>query len=237
MSPTPADPTATTPPPKQDAKGRFVNGNRGGPGNPYARQCAAFRQAIHDAVTVDDFRALAADLLIMARSGNLAAMKLLFAYAIGKPAEAPHPDRMELEDWKQLQEEVRYTAEDVHTAIGGMPVDLWTEPIRIAQRARRGQARAELVGRLGFAPDGTDLRLVNPQPSESPSVPEEHGRSAAAAGKPTARAASSSGGAPLTNGNSGKAAAGAPIANGFSGPTAEEDRLLQAFRRLLAEEG
>ncbi len=216
---------------------RFQKGNLGGPGNPYARQCAAFRQAIHDAVTVDDFRALAADLLIMARSGNLGAMKLLFAYAIGKPTDAPNPDRVKLEDWQQMQEEIRYTTDDVQAAIGGLPVDLWTEPIRIAQRANSRQARADLLEGLGFAKDGTDLRLVNPQPPDPPSVHGKPGTSVPAAGRPTAHAAAPAGGAPLTNGNSGKAATGTPIANGFLEAAAVDDSLLQAFRRLLDDEG
>ena len=38
----------------RDDKGRFAAGNKGGPGNPFARQTAANRQAVVNAVTEQD---------------------------------------------------------------------------------------------------------------------------------------------------------------------------------------
>ena len=39
---------------RRDARGRFARGNGGGPGNPFARQSAALRQALLNAVTPQD---------------------------------------------------------------------------------------------------------------------------------------------------------------------------------------
>jgi len=69
----------------RDARGRFTKNNRGGPGNPFARRVAALRQVLLDTVTDDDIHAITAELIAQAREGDLAATKLLFAYAIGKP--------------------------------------------------------------------------------------------------------------------------------------------------------
>ena len=54
-------PAADQPAPNQrDAHGRFARGNRGGPGNPFARQSAALRQALQSAVTAQDISAITA---------------------------------------------------------------------------------------------------------------------------------------------------------------------------------
>src|SRR5262249_33648207 len=70
----------------RDAKGRFAKGNPGGPGNPFARQVAKLRAALIHKVTEADMERIAEDLLVKARLGDLAAIKLLFLYVLGKPA-------------------------------------------------------------------------------------------------------------------------------------------------------
>src|SRR5438067_2077329 len=40
--------------PERDADGRFVKGNRGGPGNPFARRVAELRRELLEAVSADD---------------------------------------------------------------------------------------------------------------------------------------------------------------------------------------
>ncbi len=73
----------------RDATGRFRPGNKAAAGNPFARKVAALRTALLDAVTPDDVHALAA--------GLLGAAKVLLAYCVGRPAEPPNPDRLELD--------------------------------------------------------------------------------------------------------------------------------------------
>ena len=103
-------PTATVPEPPptasdngRDARGRFTTGNRGGPGNPFARRTAAFHRALCAAVSEDDILMIAQQLLAKAREGDLAAIKLLLSYVIGRPAEAVNPDTLDLEELRQWQ--------------------------------------------------------------------------------------------------------------------------------------
>jgi hypothetical protein len=89
---------------QRDPRGRFVKGNKGGPGNPYARRLAQFRKVLLDVVTDEDIQATAQKLLEQARAGDLAAIRLLFSYAIGKAAAAVDTDPVEVEEWQLMQE-------------------------------------------------------------------------------------------------------------------------------------
>src|SRR5207302_545944 len=84
--------------------GRFAKGNAGGPGNPFGRKVAAMRQVVQEAVSEEDLRAIVGKLVEQAKEGNIAAAKLVLAYAVGKPAAAPDPDRQDLEEWQMHQE-------------------------------------------------------------------------------------------------------------------------------------
>ena len=82
----------------RDTRGRFVEGNPGGPGNPYARQVARLRSLIREAVSEDDLRAIVATLVDKAKKGNLPAIREVFNRLIGTPsivrdAEAPEPEQ------------------------------------------------------------------------------------------------------------------------------------------------
>src|SRR5262245_19879681 len=74
--------------------GRFTKGNFGGPGNPFARQTAALRQALLNKVTAQEIEAIADKLMQLAKEGTVAAAKLLFLHTIGKPAPAVEPDHL-----------------------------------------------------------------------------------------------------------------------------------------------
>ncbi len=84
----------------RDSHGRFACGNRGGPGNPFARQVAALRSALLAAVTEQAVAAVAQELLRQAKEGNLAAAKLLLSYTLGKPAAAVDPDTLDLHEFE-----------------------------------------------------------------------------------------------------------------------------------------
>src|ERR1700731_2757092 len=58
---------------ERDGRGRFAPGNKGGPGNPFARRSATLRQAMLDAVTAEDLQALVRQLIQKARDGEVAA--------------------------------------------------------------------------------------------------------------------------------------------------------------------
>ncbi len=75
--------------------GRFLPGNPGGPGNPHAARVAALRGALLEAVTPADLAAIARSLVQAARSGDVAAAKLVFERVLGRPLEADILDRLE----------------------------------------------------------------------------------------------------------------------------------------------
>lgn len=79
----------------RDARGRFVDGNPGGPGNPYAAAVATFRSAIIDAVTEDDVREVVEALVAEAKGGNLTAARLLLDRLLGPPVAADLVARLE----------------------------------------------------------------------------------------------------------------------------------------------
>src|SRR5262245_48271557 len=81
----------------RDTRGRFAKGNRGGPGNPYARQVALLRKTLVNFVTEDDMKHIAFVLKMKAESGDIAAIKLLFQYILGKPTESVDPDRLDID--------------------------------------------------------------------------------------------------------------------------------------------
>jgi len=123
----------TPPPPAHEANGRFAKGNRGGPGNPFARQVAALRKALLQSVTEEDLLAITLALKAKAKEGNVAAAKLLLAYAVGKPTSAPDPDRLdgqELEHFKekvQTVEQVQERAKEVELALEPPPGPMSTD--------------------------------------------------------------------------------------------------------------
>jgi hypothetical protein len=88
----------TAPKSDRETNGQFAAGNRGGPGNPFARQVAELRQAILDRLTVESAGEIADALIAKAKTGDVAAARLLFQYGLGKPAKAVEPDRVEIEE-------------------------------------------------------------------------------------------------------------------------------------------
>jgi hypothetical protein len=79
----------------RNAQGRFVPGNQGGPGNPFARRSAAIRKAFLEAVSVEDIQAIVRMLIDKAKAGDLVASKLVLLWAIGRPTDPHHPDAVE----------------------------------------------------------------------------------------------------------------------------------------------
>ncbi len=102
------DPTEAAPaaPDGREANGRFARGNLGGPGNPFARQTAALRRQLLQAVTQEDMAAICATLILRARAGSVPHVKLLFSYVIGKPTDAVDPDTLDLQEMEQYRQEL-----------------------------------------------------------------------------------------------------------------------------------
>src|SRR5207253_7977842 len=69
--PRPTESAAQTPTSGHDAKGRFTYGNKGGPGNPFARQVAALRKVILNRLNEEDLLAITEALLAKAKQGSV----------------------------------------------------------------------------------------------------------------------------------------------------------------------
>ncbi len=66
-----------------------------GSGNPFARQVAALRRALLEAVSEDDMRAIVQRLVQDARDGDLGAAKEIITRTLGRPIEADLIERLE----------------------------------------------------------------------------------------------------------------------------------------------
>jgi hypothetical protein len=100
----PASPEPATSSEGRESNGRFAKGNRGGPGNPFARSTAALRATLQRKVTDRDIEEIADRLLADAKAGDNTATKLLFQYVIGKPQPAADPDKLDVDEFRGLQE-------------------------------------------------------------------------------------------------------------------------------------
>jgi hypothetical protein len=142
------EPAASAPPDGtpgagRDARGRFARGNLGGPGNPFARQVAALRQAAVDAVSADDVRAIIAKMTEKALAGDVAAAKVVLSYAVGRPAAAPEPDRLDIEEWDHF----KATAPMMKEA-GDLVTPDSALPIMLARAGRQARTR-DFAGMAG----------------------------------------------------------------------------------------
>jgi len=115
----------------RDSRGRFAPGNPGGPGNPHARKVAELRQALVNFVTAEDMKEIALILKEKAKMGNLAAIKLLFQYVLGKPLAATDPDRLDVDEWEKFQESARPPRE-MDEVMHRLPAEVVTELTKIA---------------------------------------------------------------------------------------------------------
>src|SRR5262245_58033945 len=107
----------------RDDKGRFTRGNPGGSGNPFARQVAALRSALVHKVTPEDIEDIVIILLLKAKQGDLAAVKLLFTYVLGKPTETVDPDRLDEMEWEQFKRNV-VPGNDLPAVVGACHAEL-----------------------------------------------------------------------------------------------------------------
>jgi hypothetical protein len=87
----------------RDARGRFAEGNPGGPGNPYTRQTALLRQVVQEELNEVEIRIIVQRLKAVALAGDVQAIKLVLAYAVGKPENAVNPDEVDRLEWELRQ--------------------------------------------------------------------------------------------------------------------------------------
>jgi hypothetical protein len=107
----------------RDTRGRFAQGNPGGPGNPFARRVAELRSAFLKAVSPEDLRQVVLTVLKQAKEGDMASAKLLFQYCVGKPTPAPNPDCLDRDEYEVLRQ---------RPTIGELMLDLKRPPFGAA---------------------------------------------------------------------------------------------------------
>ncbi len=102
-NPTQAVPSASG---ERDRNGRFAAGNRGGPGNPFARQVAELRKAFVTTVTPSDMLRICQRLITQAILGDTPSIKILLGYVLGKFPDPVYPDAVD-------QDEIRLHARNL----------------------------------------------------------------------------------------------------------------------------
>lgn len=68
--------------------GKFLRGNRGGPGNPHNKRVYELRKVLLDAVGDDDLRAIVAALITQAKLGDTIAAREVLDRVLGKPKQS-----------------------------------------------------------------------------------------------------------------------------------------------------
>ena len=103
-------------------KGRFRPGNKGGPGNPFARQVAEIRKLLLNTVPGERLAKIVLAMVDKAEAGDVAAAKLVLQYTVGKPAETVEPDRIEIDDHR-LRVESCIPSREWTPKFGELPVE------------------------------------------------------------------------------------------------------------------
>jgi hypothetical protein len=131
----------------RETNGRFAVGNRGGPGNPFARRVAALRSAFIAAVTPEDLQRICQRMVTMASLGDLQAAKLVLGYVLGKIPEPVNPDTLDQDECKQAAQNP--TMDEVARVAQQRPAADLAVPFLRAQDvvngARFGQIAQDLI--------------------------------------------------------------------------------------------
>jgi hypothetical protein len=177
------DPTPSPSSPGREANGRFRKGNLGGPGNPFARQTAALRKHLLEAVTKEDMDAICTMLILRARGGSIPHLKLLFSYVIGKPTDAVNPDTLDRQEMEQYRQELGM--EDLVLAVGrAMTPEVACQLVQVVRplvmsRIMNGIADQLLEGlppeyqpEPGDLPGDREAAMPEPSPNDEIGVPQ-----------------------------------------------------------------
>jgi hypothetical protein len=133
---------------------------------------AALRQALLDSVTEEDVRVVSARLIEQAKTGDLAAVKLLFAYVIGRPADCVDPDSLDAQEWLLFQQ-APVTEQGLQTVLGGLPVPLACQIARDALPAIQTQLAGQIAEGCRAAPQPATAEDERAAPIAAPSAPPQ----------------------------------------------------------------
>jgi hypothetical protein len=169
----------------RESNGRFAKGNRGGCGNPFARQVAAFRACLINSVTQDDFKAIVEQLVELAKEGELQAIRLLFSYLLGTPKPVVEPDELDLQEM-HLAHQTAQAAEALQKAA---PARLPTNDSSPSADGEDGRLAASTNETPPPPPDsaplanGINREPCSPTTDKAPSTNRANGKPAAGVSK------------------------------------------------------
>jgi hypothetical protein len=115
-----AAPASGPPSDERNAQGQFLKNNAGGPGNPHARHCARMLEMFRNSITDEEMFALSRVLFERAITGDMGALKMIWQYKLGKPLPAPHPDRIDRDEWDHFQKDAM-TLDEMRKVLGQLP--------------------------------------------------------------------------------------------------------------------
>lgn len=104
----------------RDGQGRFAQGNWLSTGNPHARHCARMLAMFRSAITDEEMYQLCRVLFQMAHKGDMAALKMVWQYKVGKPLPAPNPDMIERDEWNNYQTDAM-TPDEMKQVLSRLP--------------------------------------------------------------------------------------------------------------------
>jgi len=122
----------------RDGQGRFVAGNPGGPGNPFARRVGELRRAMLAAVKPEDVADIIKALVAKAKEGHVQAAKVVLSYVLGKPQRVADPDWADVHEW-DLQEETAGMSKGMAEVVKAPPAEVTLRTARVLR---------PLVGRI-----------------------------------------------------------------------------------------
>ena len=171
----------------RDSQGRFVAGNAGGPGNPYARRVARLRSLLLEAVGEEDLLELIQALIGQAKAGDLAAIREVLDRCLGKTSriEQADPDRVDLNEGLLEEDPAQQARSATATAESEGRRDFWeddtrSEPQKLADFLDEVESLARQWEALGFTVEAFLARLrrllpkeLLPHPSPDPRTPKE----------------------------------------------------------------
>ena len=155
--------------PERTEKGQYAAGNKGGPGNPFARQVAALRKALLDAVTPEDLAEVTKALLAKAKAGDVPAARVLLGYLLGKPIPTVDPDRLDVHERDCFKEQA--------TVVRDMDLAATVEPamvLNVIRGVRPGYTEA-MGGKMRDMFLNPEKYRPQPEPEE-PEDPEAEAR-------------------------------------------------------------
>ncbi len=78
--------------PQRDHLGRYLPGHRGGPGRPKRTRSPAYQIVLEDVISPEEWRAIVKRLKHYILDGDLAALRILAPYLLGRPTTAALQD-------------------------------------------------------------------------------------------------------------------------------------------------